>query len=54
MQETQRHSGKALEQTREAMRKYDDQKASQQLDIKVGDLVMLNAKNICSKRQTKN
>ena len=36
----------SLERTREAMGQDYDRKAKQQLDIKVGDLVMLNAKNI--------
>jgi len=35
------------------MRKYYDGKAQQQLNIKVGDLVMLNAQNIRTKRPTK-
>ena len=35
------------------MSKYYDRKAKQQPDIAVGDLVMLNAKNIRTKRQTK-
>ena len=35
------------------MSKYYDRKARQQPEIKVGDLVMLNAKNIRIKRPTK-
>jgi len=35
------------------MSQYKDRKAGQQPDIKVGDLVMLNAKNIRTKGQTK-
>jgi len=46
MQVTHQHARKALEQTREEMSKYYDRKARQQPDIKVRDLVMLNAKNI--------
>jgi len=54
MQLTHQHARKALEQTREEMSKYYDRKARQQPDIKVGDLLMLNAKNIRTKRPTKN
>jgi len=46
MQVTHQHARKALEQTRGEMSKYYNRKARQQPDIKVGDLVMLNAKNI--------
>jgi len=53
MQATHQHAKKALEQTREEMTKYYDQKACQQPDIKVRDFVMLNAKNIRTKRPTK-
>ena len=38
-----------LEQTRQAMAKYYDKKALEQPDIKIGDKVMLNARNIRSK-----
>ena len=40
----------SLVKTREAMRRYYNQHAKQQPDPKVGDLVMLNAKNIRTKR----
>jgi len=43
----------ALEQTRIAMAKYYDRKAMEQPDIKIGDKVMLNAKNVRSKRPSK-
>ena len=43
----------ALERTRESMSKYYDRKTKQQPDIKVGDQVMLNAKNIRTKRPAK-
>ena len=43
----------ALIKTREAMKKYYDRKAIPQPDIKVGDRVMLNAKNIRTKRPSK-
>ena len=36
------------------MKKYYDQRATPQPDIEIGDLVMLNAKNIGTKRPTKN
>ena len=53
MQTVQNKSRKTLEQTREAMKKYYDQRATPQQDIDIGDLVMLNAKNIRTKRSTK-
>jgi len=53
MQVTHQHARKALEQTREEMRKYYDRKARRQPDIKVGDLVMRNAINLRRKRPTK-
>ena len=43
----------ALEKPREAMKKYYDRKTIPQPDIKVGDRVMLNAKNIRTKRPSK-
>ena len=42
-----------LERTRESMSKYYDRKAKQQPDIKICDHVMLNAKNIRTKRTAK-
>jgi len=42
-----------LEQTREAIKKYYDWKATSQHDIETGHLVMLNAKKIKSKRPTR-
>jgi len=53
MQVTHQQARKGLEQTREERSKYYDRNARQQPDIKVGDLVMLNAKNIHTKRPTK-
>jgi len=44
---------KSVERTREAMGRYYDRKAKQQPDFKVGDLVMLNAKNMRKKRPSK-
>jgi len=52
MKTVQENARTTLEQTREAMKKYYDRKATPQPDIKTGDLVMLNAKNIKSKRPT--
>jgi len=43
----------ALDQTKEAMKKYYDRKAIDQPDLKAGDQVMLNAKNIHTKRPSK-
>jgi hypothetical protein len=53
MQTTHLQAREALERTRDNMSKYYDRKAKQQPDIKVGDLVMLNAKNIRTKRPSK-
>ena len=53
MQTVQNKARKTLEQTREAMKKYYDQRTTPQPDIDIGDLVMLNAKNIRTKRPTK-
>ena len=53
MQITHLKAHAALDQKRESMSKYYDRKAKQQPDIAVGDLVMLNAKNIWTKRPTK-
>jgi len=44
---------KALDQTREGMKKYYDRNAIEQPDLKVGDQVMQNAKNIRIKRPSK-
>ena len=53
MQTTHQKAKTALEKTREDMSRYYDRKARLQPDIKVGNLVMLNAKNIRTKRPTK-
>ena len=53
MQTTKLKAHEALDRTRESMNKYYDRKAKQQPDITVGDLVMLNAKNIRTKRPIK-
>lgn len=53
MQAIHQQARQSLEKTREAMGRYYDQKAKQQPDFKVGDLVILNAKNIRTKRPSK-
>jgi len=50
MKAVQENARTTLEQTREAMKKLNDRKATPQPDIETGDFVMLNAKNIKSKR----
>jgi len=53
MQTIHQQARQSLEKTREAMGRYYDRKAKQQPDFKVGDLVMLNAKNMRTKRPSK-
>jgi len=53
MQTIHQQARQSLERTREAMGQYDDRKAKQQPDFKLGDLVMLNAKNMRTKRPSK-
>ena len=53
MQTVQNKARKTLEQTRETMKIYYDQRATPQPDIDIGDLVMRNARNIRTKRPTK-
>ena len=53
MQTIHQQAKQSMEKTREAMRRYYDRKAKQQPDLKIGDLVMLNAKNICTKPPSK-
>jgi len=53
MQSIHEQAKESLERTREAMGRYYDRKAKQQPDIQVGDLVMLNGKNIRTKRPSK-
>ena len=53
MKTVQKHARATLEQTRGAMKKYYDRKATPQPDIETGDLVMLSAKNIKSKPPTR-
>jgi len=44
---------KALNQMREAMKKYHNRKAIKHPDLKVGDQVILNGKNIRTKHPSK-
>jgi len=53
MQDIQQKAKQTLENTRESMKKYYDRKATEQPNLEVGDLVMLNAKNIRTKRPAK-
>ena len=49
MQSIHQKAREFLEKTREAIGRYYNQHARQQPDFKIGDLVMLNTKNICTK-----
>jgi len=49
MQTIHQQARQSLKKTREAMGRYDDRKAKQQPDFKIGDIVMLNAKKIRTK-----
>jgi len=53
MQTIHQQARQSLEKAREAMGRYYHRKAKQQPDFKVGDLVMLNAKDILTKRPSK-
>ena len=53
MQMIHQQARQSLGKTREAMGRYYNRKAKQQPDFKVGDLVMLNAKNIQTKHPSK-
>jgi len=50
MQTIHQQGKQSLEKTREAKGRYYNRKAKQQPDFKIGDMVMLNAKHICTKR----
>ena len=43
----------SLQQIQEVMKKYSDQRTTPQPDIEIGDLVILNRKNVRTKRPTK-
>ena len=53
MQDIDQQAKQPLENTRESMKKYYDRKATEQPNIAVGNLVMLNAKNIYTKPPSK-
>jgi len=53
MKDIHQQAKQTLENTKEAMKKYYDRKAMEQPSIEVGDLVMLYAKNIRTKRPSK-
>jgi len=53
MQDIYRQVKQTLEYTQESMKQYYDSKATEQPSIEVGNLVMLNAKNIRTKRRSK-
>jgi len=53
MQDIHQQAKQNLENTRESMKKYYDRTATEQPRIEVGDLVMLNAKHISTKRPSK-
>jgi len=53
MPDIQRQVKQPLENTREPIKKYYDRKATEPPSIEVGDLVMLNAKKIHTKRPSK-
>ena len=53
MQDIHRQAKQTLENTTESRKKYYDWKATEQPSIEVGDLVMLNAKNIRTKPPSK-
>src|SRR5713226_9196857 len=53
MKEIHEMAKSALERTREMMGRYYNRKANKQPDFKVGDKVMLNTKNIRSKRPSR-
>jgi len=50
MERVQENARTTLEQTGKAMKKYYDRRATPDPDIEIGDLLLLNAKNIKSKR----
>jgi len=53
MQTIHQQTRQFLEKTREAMGRYYDRKAKQQPDFNIGNMVMLNTKNIHTKRPSK-
>ena len=53
MQDIHQQAKQTLENIRESMKKYYDLKATEQPSIDVGDLVMLNSKNLSNKQPLK-
>ena len=53
MKEVHKRVSKTLEDTQATMSKYYDKGKQEHPAYEIGDLVMLNAKNICTKRLTK-
>jgi len=53
MQTIHQQARQSLEKAREAIGHYYDQKTKQEPDLKLGDMVMLNTKNIRTKPPTK-
>ena len=53
MQDIPRQAKQTIENTRESMKKYYHRKGTEQPSIEVGELVMLNAKKIRTKRRSK-
>jgi len=53
MQTIHHQANQSLEKAREVMGRYYDRKAKQQPDFKIGDMVILNAKNIHTKHSFK-
>jgi len=53
MQDIHRQAKQTLENTPESIKRYYDRKATEQPSIELGDLVMLNAKNIRTKQPSK-
>jgi len=53
MHDIHQQARQTLENTRESRKKYYDRKGTEQPNIKVGDWVMLNGKNMQTKRPSK-
>jgi len=53
IQDIHRQAEQTIETTRESMKKYYDGNATEQPSIEIADLVMLNARNIRTKRPSK-
>jgi len=53
MQTIHQQASQSLEEARQAIGHYCDQKTKQERDVKISDMIMLNTKNIRTKRPTK-